>query len=1204
MKEDLDNIHTISKRNYPYNNAIYNNNSSNIRVNHSFMDSSNCKILENINNNLIKAEINQSNMNRNDNYNKLDSRETPLYLDNNTLNLSFARESINEQIMLDWINTLDNPACLLVSSIEELHDGKIFYEILKIILIMHKQDITDWIDFICLEEFYTELLFSSEALLEYYSDNCNSKTNVNANSNIVTSIIKYSRELINKFKNSSKKKNDDNDKKESNDVNTNSTNNNYYSSHFKPLVKNDYIDVCSLLYNLYLLYEKDSENKEFQIKEETISHYKQGRDKEQDTYNSSNKTSDTTNNNNNNSNTINKYMDTESIKEEECRKIISSQVAKLDIIGGLSERCERNNNNEEIENIRNNDISKFSYIKKTIRKVHKAKNNSINTNVNSKAIPEVNNYSSSLNKEENKLYSYVNFSEPDEIKEDKYTINNSNWNTNTNNMNRKINQGENVVNSNNEDSNSTNKATLNDYSTIKETVCNNKILQTNTNSNTTTQYNSKIMLQQPSNKRNQTAKSNIAYIANNTNNTNTQSSINSAFTYSSFNREHKTKQIYNSNILKQSQKSRTLKVSLKEKELLYDKRTKCELQKIMGNYYPIDLGSFQNYTSFTILKFNKPTKLIRDINSVYPGNSCVNNNRIAKKEYKIDYYKHNISYTKSLILEKKSNKHSTNENKENKENNEINNNLKDVDIENKYDNLYYDYLIMNRIEKESNSINKMNDYLIDLEEPSPQILQAQSVYKAHKNNNSNNSNSNINSNINTNITSMNYVFPEFSVASSYCNSNINFSSSNNIYLSITHTQKVNIINWLNYLNISNFKNISLENIVVLVKESILIPELINRLERTEPIKGIITSKLSNNNSNNNAKINYNKVFNYLQEIVSSKNYIEVNIDDLIKGSDIEVWKLLKMLWDHYKKTSYGLLKAKSKSSSNIKNSYYLSNNYMISRNDTTSANNKENKYKKTSSSVVSDIRSKLNTNSNKIDFNRSNNSIVEESVLNDSLNNEYCDGRNKNPIRTTTNNKASIKNNKLFGSFSTEKASVSLNKINDMIRNSISVSNINTSLVNKTQISASMRDNTNYLTNANNNRLLLNNTSVNNPDKTNNETNDTMMNLISNSKTAINKNYNDCNYNQNKIEILKEKENKENSYLDYNAINDESCNEVKYLKEYNCLNNEETNFHHDNVNKTKKNTKVTTKVINKQSKNSKHSKNDVKKNNSELFVFL
>ena len=37
----------------------------------------------------------------------------------------------NEQILLDWINTIDEPQCLLVSEIGQLYDCSVFLEIMK-----------------------------------------------------------------------------------------------------------------------------------------------------------------------------------------------------------------------------------------------------------------------------------------------------------------------------------------------------------------------------------------------------------------------------------------------------------------------------------------------------------------------------------------------------------------------------------------------------------------------------------------------------------------------------------------------------------------------------------------------------------------------------------------------------------------------------------------------------------------------------------------------------------------------------------------------------------------------------------------------------------------------------------------------------------------------------------------------------------------
>ena len=36
------------------------------------------------------------------------------------------------QILLDWINTINEPQCLLVSGINDLKDGNVFIEIVKL----------------------------------------------------------------------------------------------------------------------------------------------------------------------------------------------------------------------------------------------------------------------------------------------------------------------------------------------------------------------------------------------------------------------------------------------------------------------------------------------------------------------------------------------------------------------------------------------------------------------------------------------------------------------------------------------------------------------------------------------------------------------------------------------------------------------------------------------------------------------------------------------------------------------------------------------------------------------------------------------------------------------------------------------------------------------------------------------------------------
>ena len=70
--------------------------------------------------------------------------------------------------MLDWINTIDNPACLLVSSVDELYDGKIFYEIIKLLLFYNNNTYKDWIDFGYAEIFFVDLLLSCQGLIDLY----------------------------------------------------------------------------------------------------------------------------------------------------------------------------------------------------------------------------------------------------------------------------------------------------------------------------------------------------------------------------------------------------------------------------------------------------------------------------------------------------------------------------------------------------------------------------------------------------------------------------------------------------------------------------------------------------------------------------------------------------------------------------------------------------------------------------------------------------------------------------------------------------------------------------------------------------------------------------------------------------------------------------------------------------------------------------
>jgi CRISPR-associated protein Cas8b1/Cst1 subtype I-B len=50
--------------------------------------------------------------------------------------------------LLDWVNTIDEPKCLLVSELDDMIDGSVFLEILKNYLKEHKEKIYN----ICKEE--------------------------------------------------------------------------------------------------------------------------------------------------------------------------------------------------------------------------------------------------------------------------------------------------------------------------------------------------------------------------------------------------------------------------------------------------------------------------------------------------------------------------------------------------------------------------------------------------------------------------------------------------------------------------------------------------------------------------------------------------------------------------------------------------------------------------------------------------------------------------------------------------------------------------------------------------------------------------------------------------------------------------------------------------------------------------------------------
>jgi hypothetical protein len=45
-----------------------------------------------------------------------------------------------KQILLDWINTIDEPNCLLAGSLEDLKDGQVFLEIINHFLKINRKD--------------------------------------------------------------------------------------------------------------------------------------------------------------------------------------------------------------------------------------------------------------------------------------------------------------------------------------------------------------------------------------------------------------------------------------------------------------------------------------------------------------------------------------------------------------------------------------------------------------------------------------------------------------------------------------------------------------------------------------------------------------------------------------------------------------------------------------------------------------------------------------------------------------------------------------------------------------------------------------------------------------------------------------------------------------------------------------------------------
>ena len=56
------------------------------------------------------------------------------YLNSDLMNNNFACSTntcTNDQMLLDWINTINEPLCLLVSELEDLKDGNVFIEILR-----------------------------------------------------------------------------------------------------------------------------------------------------------------------------------------------------------------------------------------------------------------------------------------------------------------------------------------------------------------------------------------------------------------------------------------------------------------------------------------------------------------------------------------------------------------------------------------------------------------------------------------------------------------------------------------------------------------------------------------------------------------------------------------------------------------------------------------------------------------------------------------------------------------------------------------------------------------------------------------------------------------------------------------------------------------------------------------------------------------
>lgn len=56
------------------------------------------------------------------------------------LNVTFNLNKKRKQILLDWINTIDEPKCLLAGNLNDLKDGEVFLEIMLHYLKIQKRD--------------------------------------------------------------------------------------------------------------------------------------------------------------------------------------------------------------------------------------------------------------------------------------------------------------------------------------------------------------------------------------------------------------------------------------------------------------------------------------------------------------------------------------------------------------------------------------------------------------------------------------------------------------------------------------------------------------------------------------------------------------------------------------------------------------------------------------------------------------------------------------------------------------------------------------------------------------------------------------------------------------------------------------------------------------------------------------------------------